>query len=264
VTDPRIQARRVVVARQQGRHRRRRILTGLVIAGLVATGVALVHSSLFGARHVRISGASNIPSSTVIAVAGLRGDPPLVDLSAGLIATRLERLPWVLTAEVRIAWPSTVSIQVTERIPVAAVAVAGSPGVYATCDVSGRVLEVGQRSASLPVVIPSRGQPGVPGSFLPVADRSLLEVAAALPESMVSETTEIADSPAVGAVVVLTHHLTAIVGGSGSLQQKFVSLATVLAHGALQGIGAIDLRVPTAPVLLPPGSRPSVAGNVAG
>jgi cell division protein FtsQ len=263
VTDPRIQARRVVVARQQGRHRRSRILFGLILAGLVASGLAVVHSSLFGARTVRILGAPNIPSSTVIAAAGLRGDPPLVDLNPSSIATRVERLPWVLTADVHIAWPSTVSIRVTERIPVAQILVPGSPGTYASSDVSGRILEVGPRSPSLPVVVPSVGQPGVPGSSLPVADRSLLEVAGALPESMVGETTEIADS-SLGAVVVLSDHITAIVGGSGSLEQKFVSLATVLAHGALQGVAAIDLRVADAPVLLPRGSGPSVPGNVAG
>jgi cell division protein FtsQ len=263
VTDPRIQARRVVVARQQGRHRRYRILAGLVIVGLVATGVALVHSSLFGARHVQIIGAPNIPTSTVIAAAGLRGDPPLIDLSAASIASRIERLPWVLTADVRIAWPSTVSIQITERIPVAAVAVAGSGGSYATCDVTGRVLEVGPRPASLPVVVPMAGLPGLPGTSLPATDRPLLEVAASLPESMVRETTEIANSP-VGAVVVLSDHITAIIGGSNSLPQKFVSLATVLAHGALRAVSAIDLRVPAAPVLLPRGSGPSVPGNVSG
>jgi hypothetical protein len=103
----------------------------------------------------------------------------------------------------------------------------------------------------------------LPGTSLPAADRSLLEVAAALPESMVGETTAIANS-SLGVVVVLSDHITAIVGGSDSLQQKFVSLATVLAHGSLQGIGAIDLRVADAPVLLPRGSGPTVAGNVAG
>jgi cell division protein FtsQ len=265
VTDPRIHARRVVIARERGRRRRRRILVGLTVVALGAGGLALVHSSLLGARHVRVIGAPNIPSSTVIAAAGLQGDPPLVDLNAGSIESRVENLPWVLTADVHIAWPSTVAIQVTERIPVAAVALGGGAG-YAVCDVSGRVLEiVPSRPASLPLVVlaAASGSPGRPGSSLPTRDRLQLEVAAAMPESMVPVIGEIAVG-SVGAVLALGHRREAIVGDASSLAQKFVSLATVLARADLEGITAIDLRVPTAPVLLPEGSSPIVPGIVGG
>ena len=62
----------------------------------------------------------------------------------------------------------------------------------------------------------------------------------------------------------LKDHLTAIIGDATGLSQKFVSLATVLAHHHLTGISAVDLRVPAAPVLIPKKSRPIVAGNVTG
>lgn len=265
MTDPRIHARRVVIARERGRRRRHRILAGLTAAALAAAGLALVHSSLLGARHVRVMGAPNIPTSTVIAAAGLQGEPPLVDLNAGSIESRVETLPWVLTADVHIAWPTTVAIQVTERIPVAAIALAGDAG-YAVCDVSGRVLEtVASRPASLPLVVlaATGGSPGPPGSSLPKRDRLQLEVAAAMPESMVPAIGEIALA-SVGAVLALGHRREAIVGDASSLAQKFVSLATVLARANLDGITAIDLRVPTAPVLLPQGSSPIVPGIVGG
>lgn len=255
------------MARQHGRTRRRRILAGVVVAGLLAGGVAVVHSSVLGARHVRISGAPNIPSSTVVVAAGLEGDPPLVDLDARAIAARVEHLPWVLTAAVRIAWPSTVGIHITERIPVAAIEVAGTTSSYAVCDVTGRVLEiVSDRPASLPVVTvlgATSGEPGAPGTSLPAADRLELEVAAEMPESMVPVVADVTGS-SLGAVVELADHLTAIVGDAADLPQKFVSLATVLARGHLKGIVGIDLRVSTAPVLIPKGSRPIVPGNVGG
>jgi len=264
MTDPRIQARRVSVARQQGRYRRRCIFAGLVVAAVAASGVAVVHSSLLGARHVRVVGATNISRAMLITAAGLRGDPPLVDLNAGSIASRIEKLPWILTAAVHIAWPSTVAIQVTERIPVAVVGIPGT-GSYAVCDVTGRVLEiVGWRPASLPVVVlraRAAGEPGAPGTSLPSPDRLELAVAAAMPESMVPATTQISVGAA-GAVIGLRDHLEAIIGNAASLSQKFISLATVLAHGDLGGISAIDLRVATAPVLLPQGSSPIVPGIV--
>ncbi len=267
MTDPRIQARRVTVARQAGRSRRRRILAGLAGSALCVLGLALVHSSFLGARHVQVFGAPNIEASTVIAAAGLEGAPPLVDLNPASIASRVERLPWVLSAGVRIAWPSTVAINVTERTPVAAVSVPGASLSYAICDVTGRVLEVvSRRPRSLPVVVlggRGAGVPGGPGSSLPPQDRAELEVAAAMPESMVAATKGIFPSSD-GVLLALQNGPEAIVGDSSSLHEKFVALATVLAHGGLGGTGAIDLRVPSAPVLLPKGPSPIVAGILGG
>ena len=266
MTDPRIQQRRVTVARQHGRRRRRRILAGVVLAGLVASGAAVVHSSMLGARHVRVSGASNIAASYVVATAGLKGAPPLVDLDPAAIAARVEHLPWVLTAAVKISWPSTVAIHITERIAVAAVRVAGPKSSYAICDVTGRVLEIlPARPASLPVVVlpPALLSPGAPGTSLAVADRLELQVAAEMPESMLPAITDITVTP-LGAVVQLADHLTAIVGTASGLSQKFVSLATVLAHGDFSVIIGIDLRVSAAPVLIPKGSSPIVPGNLTG
>lgn len=252
MTDPRIHERRVKVARDNGRRRRRRVLAGLVVLGLAGAGFALVHSSVFGARHVRVSGAPNVTRSSVVAAAGLQGAPPLVDLDPSALAARVEHLPWVLTAAVRIAWPSTVAIRLTERIPVAVVAAPGTDS-YAICDVTGRVLEIVHgRPASLPLVqlVGALTGPGAPGTSLPAKDRQELQVAAEMPESMVAEVTELTLTAA-GAVADLTDHLTAIIGPAADLRQKFVSLATVLAHGDLSGISSIDLRVAAAPVLIP-------------
>lgn len=253
MTDPRIHARRVAIARERGRRRRRRLLAAVVVLALAAGGFALVHSSVFGARHIRVVGAPDIPSSRVISTAGLEGAPPLVDLSARSIAARVERLPFVLTAAVHIAWPSTVSIDVVERIPVAAVRTAG--GTYAVCDTSGRVLEVvPARPSSLPLVAPVGNgvAPAVAGRSLPGADRSELEAAGAMPESLVSSVSEVADGPN-GVVVNLRDGIVAIIGPGSDLPAKYVALATVLAHGGLAGVAAIDLRVATAPVLVPRG-----------
>jgi cell division septal protein FtsQ len=273
-TDPRIQARRVSVARQYGRRRRRRIMAMFVAIALIGIGFDLVHSSVFGARNIEVIGAPNIATRTLIAVAGLRSAPPLVDLDASLIAARVEHLPWVANADVRIAWPSTVSIRVTERVPVAAIPSGQASGVsaaarsYAICDATGRILEiVATRPASLPIVILASGQGSstalVPGAYLPASGRVLAAVAAAMPESMVGETAAIT-SDSLGVVVDLPGRPLAIIGGANALQQKFVSLATVLAHGHLSGIATIDLRVPTAPLLVPKRSSRIAARKVGG
>jgi cell division protein FtsQ len=260
VTDPRIQARRVSVARQKGRSRRHKLIAAIVVIALGGGAFAVVHSSILGARHVSVSGAPEVPASVVIRAAGLSNHPPLIDLDAAVIARRVERLPWIATAAVEIGWPSSVSIRLTERVPVATVRLA--VGGYAVCDATGRILEdVAARPASLPVV--SVATAGPPGSTLSGSGPALAAAAAAMPESMVAQTVELAASTE-GTVLVLSSGLQAVIGSSDSLSQKFVSLATVLAHGGLSGVKVIDLRVAAAPVLIRQASGPIVAGNVGG
>ncbi len=246
MTDPRIHERRVRVARETGRRRRRAILASLALALVVAGGFALVHSSLFGARHVEISGPAHASHTEVVRVAGLEGAPPLVDLSAALIARRVETLPWVQTATVSLSWPTTVHIRVTGRIPVALVAVAS--GGYALVDPTGRVLEdVATKPAGFPTIAVSGSIPR-PGGDLNRDGASLARVAAATPQSMVSEIAVIARGP-LGIEVRLPGKLVAVLGNDTLLADKFVALKTVLTRVDLRGVTTIDLRVPSAPVL---------------
>jgi cell division protein FtsQ len=259
MTDPRIQARRVRVQRQRG-HRRLRILLGVLAAtGLSAGAVAVLHSSLFSARTVVIAGAVQTPRSEILDATGLDREPPLIDVKAAAMERRLERLPWVATASVHVEWPSTVTVAIVERIPVATTVLPA--GGYAVLDSTGRVLE---DQASLPSALPLiavQAIPGSPGSSLGASARPLLAAAAQLPVSLLPRLQEIVVSGADGLVLDLKGGLRAVVGDDEALAQKFVSLVTVL-HGAnLTGIGGIDLRVATAPVLTPLVSPSNVHGK---
>jgi cell division protein FtsQ len=246
MTDPRIRERRVRVARESGRRRRHVLLGALALVLVIAGGFAILHSSLFGARHVEISGPAHAPYSDVVRVAGLEGAPPLVDLSTAVIARRVESLPWVRSATVSLAWPTTVHIAVTGRVPVALVAT--SSGGYAVVDPSGRVLEdVGTKPAGLPTIDVSSPVPP-PGGSLRRAAATLARVAAAMPESMVTEVAGIGWGT-LGIEVRLTSGLVAALGNDTLLTDKFVALKTVLTRADLRGIRTIDLRVPSAPVL---------------
>jgi cell division protein FtsQ len=261
VTDPRIRRRRVEVARQVGRRRRRLLVAVLVLVALAGGGLALVHSSVFGARHVQITGASRVTDAEVLRASGLSNAPPLIDISADAVAKRIEALAWVRTARVTLSWPSTVRISVTERVPVAVVR---GPGAgWSVLDSSGRVLErTLQPPAGLPVVV-SAAPPPAPGQTVAKATVQLAVVAAAMPASMVAQCRDIAAS-ANGPVVDLTDSVAALIGNTTALRDKFVALATVLAHGGLQGIGTIDVRVPSAPLLLPRNSTPQQHGTGSG
>ena len=259
MTDPRIQARRVRVERQRGHRRLGMLLAVLAAAGLSAGVVSVLHSRLFAARSVVIAGAVNTSRSEILAVSGLDKEPPLIDVNAGAISLRVDRLAWVLSASVKVEWPSTVAVSVVERVPVAARHLLG--GDYAVLDSTGRVLaDESSRPAGLPLVV-LPGASASPGSSLGASARDLLVAAAQLPESLVPRVNEIVDSVTDGVVVRLEGGVNAVVGDDEALPEKFVSLATVLSRVNLTSVGGIDLRVAAAPVLTPLTSASNVQGK---
>ena len=247
MTDPRIHERRVQVAREKGQFRRRVILASLLLAALVTGGLLIVHSSLLGARHVVVIGASHTSRAAVVRVAGLEKAPPLVDLSPTAIARRVESLPWVSGADVSISFPTTVRISVTERTPVADVHSAS--GGWALCDATGRVLaHYALRPPGFPYIVDPAGAPP-PGRWLGGRLDALAAMAASMPESMVTTISSLAFGPG-GVTARLADGRTALFGSLADPAQKFLSLATVLARADLNGIKVIDLRVPADPALL--------------
>jgi cell division protein FtsQ len=124
---------------------------------------------------------------------------------------------------------------------------------FALVDRSGRVLA---RVAGQPhglVVVSGVGEPGAPGSLLGRRAASALAVAAALPASLTGDLRSIETVKGDAAYVTLTlaNGVTALFGPASVMRAKFVALATVLRHVSLAGIGTVDLRVPSAPVLTP-------------
>jgi hypothetical protein len=64
-----------------------------------------------------------------------------------------------------------------------------------------------------------------------------------------------------GVVLHLEGGLEAVVGDDEALNEKFVSLTTVLSRVNLADVGAIDLRVAASPVLTPLVSASNVQGK---
>lgn len=115
--DPRIRARRIAVARAQGR-RRLRVLV-VVAAVVVTVGVAylVVESSLLDVDGVEVVGTVHLAPGAVEAAAAVPSGAALLRVDTGAIADRVEELPWVARAAVRRDLPGTVRIEVTERTP---------------------------------------------------------------------------------------------------------------------------------------------------
>jgi cell division protein FtsQ len=274
-TDPRIRERRVAVARDAGRHRLRLIGLGAAVVALGASVLLLLHSSLlFSARHVSIVGSAGLARSVVLTAAGLAGDPPLIDVNPTKAVSNLEAIPTVGTASVTIKWPDSVEIKLTGRTPAVVIPLGTSPlgtgplgtgplgkGAatrYAVVDAAGRVLAIEDTApAGLPVAL-AGSFAGQPGTYLRPAGVALVTVAHALGAGLGAEVRAVGYDKAGQIALSLTSGAVAIFGDASQVEQKLVSLATVLHDVDLGRIITIDLSSPSSPILTPIGAGRSV------
>lgn len=97
----------------------RRILP-LVLLGVVTVAVVLLYfTPLFGVRSVEVRGARTLDEREVISTAAVEMGTPMLQVDSEEIDSRLRTLPPLSSVEVVLAWPSTVRLEVSERLPVA-------------------------------------------------------------------------------------------------------------------------------------------------
>ena len=248
--DPRISARRTAVIREQGRRRLRILGIGLAGTALLVAVWFLLHTPLFGARSVTVTGNVHESATQVIDQAGLAGAPPLLDVDAGAVAARLDRLPWVRSASVGVSWPDGVRIRITEEVPRFAVSEPG--GHWATLSADGRVLAVtvAREDGLLLLSVPK--PPGVPGSVLPARDDAGLVVASTLPASFAAQVTGVTVEPAGWVQLSLTTPIAVDVGTATQLPAKYEDISSILAGATLHNGDVIDVSVPDAPTVTGP------------
>jgi cell division protein FtsQ len=248
--DPRISARRTAVIRAQGQRRLRLLAIGAAGTVLLVGGWFLVHSPLFGAHAVTVTGNTHESTAQVISAAGLTGHPPLLDVDGGAVAAQIERLPWVRTAAVNVSWPDGVHITLTEETPRLVVGMAG--GRWATLSADGRVLEVSTTRAPGLVLLTVPQPPGGPGTNLSARDDAGLDVASTLPASFAAQVTAVTVEPAGWVQLSMTTPIAVDVGSATQLTAKYEDISSILAGATLHNGDVIDVSVPDAPTVTGP------------
>jgi cell division protein FtsQ len=160
--------------RSTPRPRRRRWLQLAIAGAVLVVGVVVWlvgFSPVLGVKQVLVRGARNITAQQVRAAARVGHGTPLARLDTAAIARRVEDLPVVAVARVRVSYPSTVRITITERTAAGYVA-AGSAVVLV--DATGRqYLRATQPPPGLPRFdIPLGGSPAT-GRALATASAAL-------------------------------------------------------------------------------------------
>jgi cell division protein FtsQ len=243
--DPRFSARRVAVRRDAGRRRLRKVAVLGVLVVLVAGAAGLTRTPLLDLDTIAVEGAATLGADqirAVVADAGVRPGQPLLDLDAGRAEAALEALPGIEEAHVTRHWPGSITIEVVERVPVAAMTVAGG---IALVGADGIVVDVQPGPSALVAVDgPSTLAPGDR-----VDATALLAVAAALPDSVRALVSGIGEAGDGGVELRLAAGGVARLGSADRLAEKLVALQTMLTEVDTTCLAILDLQVPSAPTI---------------
>ncbi|HEX4244927.1 MAG TPA: FtsQ-type POTRA domain-containing protein [Acidimicrobiales bacterium] len=251
--DPRIRQRRVAIARHQGRRRLRIVVALVIVAIVVVGGLGLLHTGLFSAKKVAVTGSHpHTPTATILAAAGLTGHPPLISVNPGAVAAKVERLPWIAAARVSRNWPDHVTIAVTERA--AAASMAGPGTSWSEVDRTGRTVAVG--SARLPGLVDvavrdAKGPvaPAALGAHTVSAALPALQVAGTLPAAFSGQVTQVVGNADGTVNLALNSGLTVLLGTDKDLHAKYEAVAAIIAGAPLKGAKTIDVTVPQSPTV---------------
>jgi cell division protein FtsQ len=252
--DPRIRQRREQVERTRTQKRLRRLGAVVAVAALVVAGVFVLHTPWFGAKVVRITGSHpNTSDAAIVTAAGLLHHPPLVSVDPGPVAARVESLPFIASAQVTRHWPDAVTIAVTERKPV--VAMAGPATAWSTLDGNGRTLAVTPGRPVLPVLIvvaTSGPVPAAPiGRTIAPAAEPGLAVVRSLPPAFAGQVVSVTVAADQTVSLALTSGLVVLLGTVSDLTAKYEDVAAVIAGAKLIGVHTIDVTVPESPTVGP-------------
>jgi len=252
--DPRLQARRREIRRDEGRRRLRRLKTGLATLAVGGAGGGLLLSPVFDVDRVEVHGALRSGADEVEAATSIEAGEAMITLRLGRAAAAVRALPWVETATVVRHWPGRVGVTVTERRPLALVAADG--GDWVVVDGAGRQLALGDERVfpELARVVGLDPRPQL-GATLGAEAFPALELADLLSTRLPGVVAEVAVTEG-GLDLALPARsgpgVRVRFGDRSGLAEKVDALASLLEAGVMAESPSpreIDVRVPDAPVL---------------
>jgi len=114
--------------KRAGRTLARLMKVAVVLAAVPALGygawrgyLELTTTERLAIETIKIAGAQRVSEDDIYDLAGIEEGDNILSFSAGAVAGKIKRNPWINDAEVSRSLPSTVTIEVTEREPLALV-----------------------------------------------------------------------------------------------------------------------------------------------
>jgi len=219
-------------------------LGAVVVAGtllVAAIGAGVTASPIFGAKTIRIQGADHLSRGDVLRLAGVGTGTNVFYLDTGDVARRLEGDVWIAGVTVAKDLPSTLVIDVRERV---AVAVMGSKGQRVlVADDGTRLGDAGSGG-----LLPSIGRAGAPPPSAQDVSGAARTIAALRPDTR-RQVAHVSILPDGSLLVRLSNGAVVTWGTADELDAKAAALAALLRWAQKQGshLTAADVHVPSNP-----------------
>jgi cell division protein FtsQ len=210
-------------ARPAQRERDARRSWGLlgILVGSIATVVWVVaFSPALGVRTVQVHGARSVSVADIESAADIAHGRPLVRVDTAAIERRVERLVRVASASVRVSYPSTVVITVTERL---AVGYLSDGATIRLVDRTGRQFQTVRKAPKLPHLIASGAAAYDPGTV-----RALATAAGALNPTLRKQVNAVTGDDPDHIRLLLRDGRLAIWGSANDSARKVVVLTALL------------------------------------
>ena len=218
----------------------------MVLAGAVT--FAAIYPG-FDAKRVVVSGNRRVGGQEILTRAAIAANTTIWLQNTGAIERRVAEIPYIDRVRVRRVPPATIRIVVTERTPFA---VLHSGYDAAVVDRTLRVLEPAPAESALPVFDLEPALDLTPGSFVRSSDAVTLRSAYEIMAAHHMTPVELRLDRYGGLVVTMRSGVRLMLGGQSDLTQK-LTLADAILSQIVTGrrrVAAIDLRAPSAPVLV--------------
>ena len=201
----------------------RRWLAGvLALAMVIGLVWIVVFSPVLSARSVKVEGMHRLTTAQVVDAAQVPIGVPLVRISRGAIANRVEQLAQVSSARVELSFPATVVIEVTERV--AAAYGLAAHGGFTYVDATGRTFDnMSTAPTGLPLLSPAANVAADPTTLAAMA-----QIAAALPATLGSLVKDITATAVDDVSLQLRDGRTVVWGGSDRNADKIRILPALL------------------------------------
>lgn len=147
------QRRKITKQEKKRRKRIKRIkffVKLFLLVGIIAGGITFALTSpIFNITDINVIDNITIPSDTIISLSGLKPGENIFKFYKGDVVNNIKENPYVESVEVHRKFPSTVEINVTERVATYNIDYMGK---YAYINTQGYILEISDDSRGMPVI----------------------------------------------------------------------------------------------------------------
>jgi cell division protein FtsQ len=218
----------------------------LVVA---AAAVAISRSSIFAVRHLTVVGNRHLTAADIERVAGVSSRTNVIWMSSATMERRLAADPWIASVGVSRLLPSSITITLRERSPVAVVEARGGGSMLVAAD--GTVLGPAPQGTRLPTVQVPAGLTLKSGSRVP-PNTPALRAAADFPSLVASRIAEVSLGRE-GIELRTRDGIRVVYGDASGAASKGTAIEAVLVWLEQHHVTPlyIDVSAPTTPAVMP-------------